>query len=106
MEKLGKFIGKLIGLLLNLGLIGFCVYLGYLELDIVSFYNAISHSLIYKIFFFFNLVWLLLSLLFLPFQIYKGIKYYFLDLHKYNQEAELNAETKEIREYIKLRGGR
>ena len=106
MEKLGKFIGKLIPLLLNLGLIGFCVYLGYLELDIVSFYNAISHSLIYKIFFFFNLVWLLLSLLFLPFQIYKGIKYYFLDLHKYNQEAELNAETKEIREYIKLRGGR
>ena len=106
MKKLGKFIGKLIGLLLNLGLIGFCVYLGYLELDIVSFYNAISHSLIYKIFFFFYLVWFLLFLLSLPFQIYGWLKYYFLDLHKYNQEAELNAETKEIREYIKLRGGR
>ncbi len=106
MEKLGKFIGKLIGLLLNIGLLGFCGYLGYLELDIVSFYNAISHSLIYKIFFFFYLVWLLLSLLFLPIELYKGIKYYFTDLHKYNQEDELNAETKEIREYIKLRGGR
>ncbi len=105
-EKLAKFIGKLIGLLLNLGFIVFCVYLGYLELDIVSFYNAISYSLIYKIFFFFYIVWLLLSLLFLPFQIYEGIKYYFTDLHKYNQEDELNAETKEIREYIKLRGGR
>ena len=101
-----KKLPKLIPLLLNLGFIGFCVYLGYLELDIVSFYNAISHSLIYKIFFFFNLVWLLLSLLFLPFQIYKGIKYYFTDLHKYNQEDELKYETKEIREYIKLRGGR
>ena len=106
MEKLGYFIGKLIGLLIIIGFFGFCGYLGHLEFDIVSFYNAISHSLIYKIFFFFNLVWLLLSLLFLPFQIYKGIKYYFTDLHKYNQEDELNAETKEIREYIKLRGGR
>ena len=106
MEKLGYFIGKLIGLLINIGFFGFCIYLGHLEFDIVSFYNAISHSLIYKIFFFFYLVWLLLSLLFLPFQIYKGIKYYFTDLHKYNQEDELNAETKEIREYIKLRGGR
>jgi hypothetical protein len=105
MEKLGYFIGKLIPLLLLIGLIGFCVYLGYLELDIVSFYNAISHSLIYKIFFFFYLVWLLLSLLFLPFYIYEGIKYYFTDLHKYNQEDELNAETKEIRKYIKLRRG-
>ena len=106
MEKLGYFIGKLIGLLIIIGFFGFCGYLGHLEFDIVSFYNAISHSLIYKIFFFFYLVWLLLSLLFLPFQIYKGIKYYFTDLHKYNQEDELNAETKEIREYIKLRGGR
>ena len=97
---------KLPLLLLNLGFLGFCVYLGYLGFDIVSFYNAISHSLIYKIFFFFYLVWFLLALLFLPFQIYKGIKYYFTDLHKYNQEDELNAETKEIREYIKLRGGR
>ncbi len=106
MEKLGYFIGKLIGLLIIIGFFGFCGYLGHLEFDIVSFYNAISHSLIYKIFFFFYLVWFVLFLLSLPFQIYKGIKYYFLDLHKYNQEAELNAETKEIREYIKLRGGR
>ena len=102
MEKLGK----LIPLLLIIGFLGFCGYLGLLGFDIVSFYNAISHSLIYKIFFFFYLAYFLLALLFLPFQIYKGIKYYFLDLHKYNQEAELNAETKEIREYIKLRGGR
>ncbi len=106
MEKLGKFIGKLIGLLIIIGFFGFCGYLGHLEFDIVSFYNAISHSLIYKIFFFFYLVWFVLFLLFLPFQIYGWLKYYFLDLHKYNQEAELNAETKEIREYIKLRGGR
>ena len=96
---------KLPFLLLNLGFIGFCVYLGSTGLDIVSFYNAISHSLIYKIFFFFYLGWFLLALLTLPFQIYEGIKYYFIDLHKYNQEAELNAETKEIMEYIKLRGG-
>ena len=103
MEKLGKFIGKLIGSLLYLGFLGFCGYLGLFGFDIVSFYNAISHSLIYKIFFFFYLAWFLLALLILPFQIYKGIKYYFTDLHKYNQEDELNAETKEIREYIKLR---
>jgi len=105
MEKLGKFIGKLIGLLIIIGFFGFCGYLGHLEFDIVSFYNAISHSLIYKIFFFFYLVWFLLALLFLPIELYEGIKYYFTDLHKYNQEDELNAETKEIREYIKLRGG-
>ena len=97
---------KLIPLLLLIGFFGFCGYLGLLGFDIVSFYNAISHSLIYKIFFFFYLVWFVLALLALPFQIYEGIKYYFLDLHKYNQETELNAETKEIREYIKLRGGR
>ena len=106
MEKLLKLISKLIPLLLLIGFFGFCGYLGLLGFDIVSFYNAISHSLIYKIFFFFYLVWFLLALLALPFQIYEGIKYYFTDLHKYNQEAELNAETKEIREYIKLRGGR
>ena len=106
MEKLGEFIGKLILLLLYLGFLGFCGYLGLLGFDIVSFYNAISHSLIYKIFFFIYLGWFLLALLTLPFQIYEGIKYYFTDLHKYNQEDELNAETKEIREYIKLRGGR
>ncbi len=97
---------KLPLILLNLCFLGFCGYLGLLGFDIVSFYNAISHSLIYKIFFFFYLVWFLLALLTLPFQIYKGIKYYFTDLHKYNKEDELNAETKEIREYIKLRGGR
>ncbi len=105
MEKLGKFIGKLIGLLIIIGFFGFCGYLGYLGFDIVSFYNAISHSLIYKIFFFFYLVWFLLALLFLPIELYEVLKYYFTDLHKYNQEDELNAETKEIREYIKLRGG-
>ena len=88
---------KLIPLLLLIGFFGFCGYLGHLEFDIVSFYNAISHSLIYKIFFFFYLGWFLI---YLPF------KFYFSDLHKYNQEDELNAETKEIREYIKLRGGR
>jgi len=96
---------KLPFLLLNLGFIGFCVYLGSTGLDIVSFYNAISHSLIYKIFFFFYLVWFLLALLFLPIELYEGIKYYFTDLHKYNQEDESEYETKEIREYIKLRGG-
>ena len=106
MEKLGKFIGKLIGSLLYLGFLGFCGYLGLLGFDIVSFYNAISHSLIYKIFFFFYLAWFLLGLLVLPFALYEVLKYYFTDLHKYNQEDELNAETKEIREYIKLRGGR
>ena len=106
MEKLLKLIGKLIPLLLLIGFFGFCGYLGLLGFDIVSFYNAISHSLIYKIFFFFYLVWFLLALLFLPFALYEVLKYYFTDLHKYNQEDELNAETKEIREYIKLRGGR
>ena len=103
MEKLGTFIGKLIPLLLLIGFFGFCGYLGYLGFDIVSFYNAISHSLIYKILFFFYLVWFLISL---PFTVYELTKYYFTDLHKYNKEDELNAETKEIREYIELRGGR
>ena len=65
--------------------------------------NNISDSLFYKIVFFIWLVWLLI---YLPFALYEGIKYYFTDLHKYNQEDELNAGTKEIREYIKLRGGR
>ncbi len=97
---------KLIPLLLLIGFFGFCGYLGYLGFDIVSFYNAISHSLIYKIFFFFYLVWFVLALLALPFALYEVLKYYFTDLHKYNQEDELNAETKEIMEYIKLRGGR
>mgnify|MGYP000353726603 CR=1 FL=1 len=91
---------KLPFLLLNLGFIGFCVYLGYLGFDIVSFYNAISHSLIYKIFFFIYLVWFLIGLISLPFLLYEGIKYYFLDLHKYNQKDESEYETKEIRDYI------
>ena len=90
MEKLGNFIGKLIGSLLYLGFLGFCFYLGFMTMD------NISDSLFYKILFFIWLVWFLIIL---PF------KYYFTDLHKYNQEDELNAETKEIREYIKLRGG-
>ena len=88
---------KLIPLLLLIGFLGFCVYLGYLGFDIVSFYNAISHSLVYKIFFFFYLVWFLISL---PFTVYELTKYYFTDLHKYNQKDESEYETKEIREYI------
>ena len=103
MEKLLKLISKLIGSLLYLGFLGFCGYLGLLGFDIVSFYNAISHSLIYKIFFFIYLGWFLI---YLPFALYEVLKYYFTDLHKYNKEDELNAETKEIREYIELRGGR
>jgi len=97
MEKLGKLIVKLIRSLLYLGSVGLCFYLGF------TMENNISDSLFYKIVFFIWLVWLLI---YLPFALYEGIKYYFTDLHKYNQEAELNAETKEIREYIKLRGGR
>ena len=97
MEKIAEFIGKLIPLLLLIGFLGFCFYLGF------TMENNISDSLFYKIVFFIWLVWLLI---YLPFALYEGIKYYFTDLHKYNQEAELNAETKEIREYIKLRGGR
>ena len=84
-------------LLLYLGFLGFCFYLGSFGLDIGSFYNAISHSLVYKIFFFIYLGWLLISL---PFALYEGIKYYFTDLHKYNQKDESEYETKEIRDYI------
>ena len=101
-EFIADKLGKLIPLLLIIGFFGFCIYLASTELDIVSFYNAISHSLIYKIFFFFYLGWFLI---YLPFALYEVLKYYFTDLHKYNQEDELNAETKEIREYIKLRRG-
>ena len=86
-----KKLPKLIRSLLNLGLLGLCFYLGFATMD------NISDSLFYKILFF---IWLVWFLIYLPF------KYYFTDLHKYNQEDELNAETKEIREYIKLRGGR
>ena len=82
---------KLIRSLLYLGSIGFCFYLGF------TMKNNISDSLFYKIVFF---IWLVWCLLFLPFQIYKGIKYYFTDLHKYNQKDESEYETKEIREYI------
>ena len=39
-----KKLGKLIPLLLLIGFFGFCIYLGSTGLDIVSFYNAISHS--------------------------------------------------------------
>ena len=78
-------------LLLYLGFLGFCFYLGFETMA------NISDSLFYKILLF---IWLVWFLIYLPF------KYYSTDLHKYNQEDELNAETKEIREYIKLRGGR
>ena len=87
---------KLIRSFLYLGSLGLCFYLGF------TMENNISDSLFYKIVFFIWLVWLLI---YLPFALYEGIKYYFTDLHKYNQEAELNAETKEIREHIKLRRG-
>jgi hypothetical protein len=87
-------------LLLYLGFLGFCFYLGSFGLDIGSLYNAISHSLVYKIFFFIYLVWFLIGLISLPFLLYEGIKYYFLDLHKYNQKDESEYETKEIRDYI------
>ncbi len=56
-----------------------------------------SDSLFYKILLF---IWLVWFLIYLPF------KYYFTDSHEHSQEDELNAETKEIREYIKLKGGR
>jgi hypothetical protein len=85
-----KKLPKLIRSLLNLGLLGLCFYLGFATMD------NISDSLFYKILLF---IWLVWFLIYLPF------KYYFTDLHKYNQEDELNAETKEIREYIKLRRG-
>jgi len=56
----------------------------------------ISDSLFYKILLF---IWLVWFLIYLPF------KYYYTDSHEYSQEDELNAETKEIREYLKLRRG-
>ncbi len=92
-----KKLPKLIRSWLFFFILGLCFYLGFMTMA------NISDSLFYKIVLFIWLVWLLI---YLPFQIYEGIKYYFTDLHKYNKEDELNAETKEIREYIKLRGGR
>ena len=86
-----KKLPKLIRSWLFFFILGLCFYLGFMTMA------NISDSLFYKILFFIWLVWFLIIL---PF------KYYFTDLHKYNQEDELNAETKEIREYIKLRGGR
>ncbi len=85
-----KKLPKLIRSWLFFFILGLCFYLGFMTMA------NISDSLFYKIVLFIWLVWLL---------IYLPIKYYFTDLHKYNQEDELNAETKEIREYIKLRGG-
>ena len=86
-----KKLPKLILSLLYLSFLGFCFYLGFMTMA------NISDSLFYKILLF---IWLVWFLIYLPF------KYYFTDSRKYNQEDELNAETKEIREYIKLRGGR
>ena len=86
-----KKLPKLIRSWLFFFILGLCFYLGFMTMA------NISDSLFYKIVLFIWLVWLL---------IYLPIKYYFTDSHEYNQEAELNAETKEIREYIKLRGGR
>ena len=86
-----KKLPKLIRSWLFFFILGLCFYLGFMTMA------NMSDSLFYKILLFIWLVWLLI---YLPF------KYYFTDSHKYNQEDELNAETKEIREYIKLRGGR
>ena len=86
-----KKLPKLIRSWLFFFILGLCFYLGFMTMA------NISDSLFYKILLFIWLVWLLI---YLPF------KYYFTDSHEYSQEDELNAETKEIREYIKLRGGR
>jgi len=85
-----KKLPKLILSLLYLSFLGFCFYLGFETMA------NISDSLFYKILLF---IWLVWFLIYLPF------KYYFTDSHEYNQEDELNAETKEIREYLKLRRG-
>ena len=86
-----KKLPKLIRSWLFFFILGLCFYLGFMTMA------NISDSLFYKIVLFIWLVWLL---------IYLPIKYYFTDSHEYSQEDEMNAETKEIREYIKLRGGR
>ena len=85
-----KKLPKLIRSWLFYFILGLCFYLGFATMD------NISDSLVYKTMFF---IWLVWFLIYLPF------KYYFTDSHEYSQEDELNAETKEIREYIKLRGG-
>jgi hypothetical protein len=86
-----KKLPKLIRSWLFFFILGLCFYLGFTTMA------NMSDSLSYKILLFIWLVWLLI---YLPF------KYYLTDSHEYSQEDELNAETKEIREYIKLRGGR
>ena len=86
-----KKLPKLIRSWLFFFILGLCFYLGFMTMA------NMSDSLFYKILLFIWLVWLLI---YLPF------KYYFTDSHEYSQEDELNAETKEIRGYIKLRGGR
>jgi hypothetical protein len=87
-----KKLPKLIRSWLFFFILGLCFYLGFMTMA------NMSDSLFYKILLFIWLVWLLI---YLPF------KYYFTDSHEYNQEAELNAETKEIREYIiQKRAGR
>ena len=86
-----KKLPKLIRSWLFFFILGLCFYLGFMTMA------NISDSLFYKILLF---IWLVWFLIYLPF------KYYFTDSHEYSQEDELNAETKEIREYIKLRGGR
>ena len=85
-----KKLPKLIRSWLFFFILGLCFYLGFMTMA------NISDSLFYKIVLFIWLVWLLI---YLPF------KYYFTDSHEYSQEDELNAETKEIREYLKLRRG-
>jgi Ca2+/Na+ antiporter len=85
-----KKLPKLIRSWLFFFILGLCFYLGFMTMA------NISDSLFYKIVLFIWLVWLLI---YLPF------KYYYTDSHEYSQEDELNAETKEIREYLKLRRG-
>ena len=87
-----KKLPKLIRSWLFFFILGLCFYLGFATMD------NISDSLFYKILLF---IWLVWFLIYLPF------KYYFTDSHEYSQEDELNAETKEIREYIiQKRAGR
>ena len=87
-----KKLPKLIRSWLFFFILGLCFYLGFMTMA------NISDSLFYKILLF---IWLVWFLIYLPF------KYYFTDSHEYSQEDELNAETKEIREYIiQKRAGR
>jgi len=87
-----KKLPKLIRSWLFFFILGLCFYLGFMTMA------NMSDSLFYKILLF---IWLVWFLIYLPF------KYYFTDSHEYSQEDELNAETKEIREYIiQKRAGR